>query len=71
MAQMPGRVAFVEPSLWKKALCDNGNASKDDVQRWVELHHPALAEACAGVEDRYDAVGIAVGGAALARAGGL
>lgn len=71
MSQMPGRVVFLEPSLWKKALCDDGNASKDDIRAWVEHSHPALAEACLGIEDRYDAVGIALGGAALARAGRL
>jgi hypothetical protein len=71
MSQMPGRVVFLEPSLWKKALLDNGNASKDDVRAYVEQCHPALAEACGGDENRYDAVGIAFGGAALARASRL
>lgn len=72
MSHMPGDKVFLKhPSLWKKALVDNGNASKDDVQQHIERSHPALAEACRGIEDAFDAVGIALGGAALARAGRL
>lgn len=72
LSRLPGRsVLLGHPSLWKKALCGNGNASKDDVRAWIEKRHPTLAEACGQDEDRFDAVGIALGSAALASAGDL
>lgn len=70
LADMPGRVVLLEhPSLWKKALCDNGNASKNDIRTWLETHHPACAALCGESEDAFDAVGIALGGSILASAG--
>lgn len=71
LAGLPGRVMFIEQALWKKALCDNGAASKDDIRAWIEGRHPSLAEACGENENRFDAVGIALGSAALALAGDL
>lgn len=72
LGQLPGRVSLVRhPSMWKKALCGNGNASKDDVRQFVTEREPALAALCGEDEDRYDALGIALAGAALASDGGL
>lgn len=71
LAALPGRVKFIEQALWKKALCDNGAASKADIRRWVEGRHPALSETCGEDQNRFDAVGIALGSAALALAGDL
>ncbi len=58
-SQLPGQNEQIYPSaVWKKEVVGHGSASKDDVRVWVEREYPALAEACAGIEDRYDAVAI-------------
>lgn len=72
VGQLPGRLLMLDsPGSWKKALCGNGSADKDEIRAWIEQHHPALAAACNGVEDCYDAVGIALAGPELAPDGDL
>jgi len=55
----PGAMHQVASATWKAAVVGHGHASKDDVRRWVETRLPAHAEACAAIEDRFDATGIA------------
>jgi hypothetical protein len=71
LTMLPGRVVLIEQATWKMELCGNGHANKDDVRAWIEQRYPALAEACIGDENRFDAVGIALGSAVLAQAGRL
>lgn len=72
LGQLPGRVSLVRhPSMWKKALCGNGNADKAEVRRVVTEREPALAALCGEDEDRYDSLGIALASAQLASDGGL
>lgn len=67
LSQLPGTVDLLKhPSLWKKALCDNGNADKDEVRRVVTEREPTLAALCGEDENRFDAVGIALAGPFLA-----
>lgn len=54
-----GAMHSVSTMTWKAAVIGHGHASKDDIKAWVEARFPAGAEACAGIEDRYDATGIA------------
>jgi Holliday junction resolvasome RuvABC endonuclease subunit len=55
----PGAMHSVSTMTWKAAVVGHGHASKDDIRAWVESRFPASAEACAGIEDRYDATGVA------------
>lgn len=72
LAQQPGRIVLLKhPSLWKKALSGYGNLDKDGIRAWIDSRHPALAAACGQNQDRYDACGIALGGAVLASGGDL
>lgn len=72
MATLPGQVIFLNsPSTWKKELCGNGSADKPAIRAWVEASEPTLAALCGEVQDRYDAVGIALGSARLAQDGRL
>jgi Holliday junction resolvasome RuvABC endonuclease subunit len=67
LSQLPGRVDLLKhPSLWKKALCDNGGANKDEVRRTVTEREPTLATLCGEDENCFDAVGIALARAVLA-----
>lgn len=70
--QLPGHVElFKHPSVWMKEFCGNGNANKDDIRRTVEACAPQAAALCGEDENRFDAVGIALAGAAMASDGGL
>lgn len=73
IAHLPGRAHQIShPSLWKKDVCGNGNAGKDDARAWVEAHRPEVAALCGTSQDLYDATCIAVyGGAVVASAGDL
>lgn len=65
---LPGQSVQIYPSsVWKKEVVGSGNASKDDTRAWVEREHPALATACEGIEDRFDAVAICEHGQRMAR----
>ncbi len=69
-ANLCGQAVQIYPSsVWKKEVVGSGNASKDDTRAWVESVYPALAEACAGIEDCYDAVAICEYGRRVAELG--
>jgi len=55
----------VAVSSWKKATVGNGNASKPQVQAWLDENHPSLASMCRGNQDLYDAACIALYGREL------
>lgn len=55
----------VAVSSWKKATVGNGNASKPQVQAWLDENHPRLASMCRGNQDLYDAACIALYGREL------
>lgn len=72
LTQLPGAVVLLKhPTVWKKELCGNGNADKDEIRRVVTAREPALAALCGEDQDRYDALGIALAGANLADDGSL
>lgn len=50
-----GHATLVAPASWKKVVVGHGHASKNDVKSWLDANHPALAQACHGDQDRYDA----------------
>ena len=54
----------VEVSTWKKETTGRGNATKDDVSRWLEEHHPLYSALC-GDQNLIDAACIAVYGRAV------
>lgn len=56
---------LVHPSVWKKTLLGNGNASKDQVKAWVMKLYPSLGSK--RVQDVYDAVAIAHYGRVVTR----
>ena len=59
-AQQAGaRVDVVPPSSWKKAVVGVGNANKDQVNDFLERHHPGLHAKCRS-QDMVDAVCIAL-----------
>lgn len=69
-AQLHGTFTQIYPSaVWKKEVIGSGNASKDDIRVWVEQQHPTLAQACQGIEDRFDAVAICEFGRRMADLG--
>lgn len=47
---------------WKAQVIGNGNASKADIQAYLEAFHPELANLCHGIEDEYDAMTLGVYG---------
>jgi Holliday junction resolvasome RuvABC endonuclease subunit len=60
---LPNRqVRLVAISSWKMAVCGHGGIDKDDVRWWLDESSPALAAACEGDQDRYDATCIALYG---------
>jgi len=73
LAHLPGRLHQIShPSLWKKDICGNGNAGKDDIRAWLEATQPALAALCGASQDLIDATCIALyGGTVVASVGGL
>lgn len=56
------RVTMVHHSAWKAAVLVNGKASKAEIQYGIEQLWPELAALCMGIEDRYDAMGVALYG---------
>lgn len=50
-----GTGTLVPPSSWKAEVVGHGGADKDRIRDWLTEHHPALAEACAGDQDAFDA----------------
>lgn len=69
-SHLPGQAVQIYPSsVWKKEVIGSGNANKADTRSWVEREHPTLAQACAGVEDCYDAVAICEYGRRVASLG--
>jgi Holliday junction resolvasome RuvABC endonuclease subunit len=71
LSQTSGVVACSVPaclvpvSSWKLGTVGHGNASKDDVARWLRATHPTLFEACAGDQNLIDATCIALYGQSL------
>jgi len=47
---------LVNVKTWKKDICGNGNASKEDVDMWLSTTHPSYAEACGDDRHRQDNV---------------
>jgi len=73
MAQTSGAVCgahtltyLVHQATWKKGVCGDGHADKAAVRAWLDTHRPALAEACRGDQDLYDAACIALFGRSVA-----
>lgn len=54
-------VEQVVPSTWKAEVLGYGHADKEDIQAWLAVNDPELAEFCAR-EDEYDASCIATYG---------
>lgn len=54
-------VEQVVPSTWKAEVLGYGHADKEDIQAWLTVNDPELAEFCAR-EDEYDASCIATYG---------
>lgn len=67
LSQLPGSATLIEQAEWKKAIVGNGHASKDDIRTFLDTTHPALAAACRGEQDVYDATCIALYGMAGGR----
>lgn len=55
-------VRVVPVSSWKKATVGNGNATKDDVTRWLNREHPEYAGHCRESQDLRDAAAIFIYG---------
>ena len=63
MAQVAGVLAsfedstthYVPVSTWKSVVVGRGNASKEDVARWLADEHPVLHALAAGSQDLVDA----------------
>ena len=53
---------MVAVAQWKKATVGKGNATKDDVARWLQRKHPIYFEQCAGDQNWIDATCIALYG---------
>lgn len=65
-------IGTVDNKQWKKALIGNGNASKEDIQTWLQLEHGSFALLCDDDQDMYDATCIALYGREIVgRADGL
>jgi Holliday junction resolvasome RuvABC endonuclease subunit len=47
---------LVNVKHWKKDVCGNGNASKEDVDLWLSTTHPSYADACGDDRHRQDNV---------------
>lgn len=56
------RVDLVPVKTWKKELTGNGNASKEDVAKWLQTNYPSYASACGPNQDRIDATCIGLYG---------
>ncbi len=67
LAQAPGSIYLIEQAEWKKAIIGRGNASKEDIARWLAQEHPSLSEAAHGNQDLIDAFCISFYGRGLAR----
>ncbi len=57
---MGGRTVNV--MAWKKDIVGKGNASKDEVAAWLEVHHPDYYEQCHGDQNLVDATCVALYG---------
>jgi len=54
-------------STWKKQVVGRGNATKDEVAKWLRLRRPAIHRAAEGNQDIVDAACIALYGQQLLR----
>lgn len=62
-------VHLVNVQSWKKTLCGNGHASKDDVGRFLAREWPKAAKVCGDDPDLIDAAAICLYGAATTARG--
>jgi hypothetical protein len=60
LSHVGGREA--ENMTWKKDVVGAGNASKADVSRWLQDHHPLYSHQCVKDQNLVDAVCIALYG---------
>lgn len=68
LSATPAKIVLAPVSAWKKAICGNGNAGKDDVRAWLEANHPEYHDRCAGNQNLVDATVISFYGAQLGEA---
>jgi len=52
-------VTLVPPASWKKGVVGFGNADKQQVSRWLEVHHPIWHSRCTS-QDTIDSVCLAL-----------
>lgn len=62
MACAPGHTYEVPVSSWKKATVGRGNASKEEVAKWLSQEHPQYYQRCSGDQNLVDATCIALYG---------
>lgn len=58
-------VTLANPSTWKKKAVGRGNATKEDISKWLRLRWPSLHAAAGGNQDLMDAAAIAIYGQLL------
>lgn len=59
---LPARVYGVAISTWKKATVGKGNATKENVEEWLDSTHPTYSALCGGDQDLRDAAAICLYG---------
>lgn len=60
-------VHLANPSTWKKRVVGKGNATKDDVSKWLRSRWPSLHTQAGGNQDIVDASCIAIYGQQICR----
>jgi Holliday junction resolvasome RuvABC endonuclease subunit len=55
-------IRLVNVGTWKKQVCGNGHASKEQVRNYITESHPSYAPLCEGDQDLYDAACIGLYG---------